>query len=253
MAAEHGLQVLPGAEPAPEPAAVPEHHGEQPDLPHDAGLVVELHPELGEIDLSLAPRRRLEPTLERLRLRRPNRSQEIGDDAVAAVVAELPDLAQQPLPGELGIGDQVRGDRRPPSRTSAAAPPARPMERGGRPPLPAPSLAIRRLSRRGQDLARPRTGGQTRPAEHAHPGLPHRRGGEPTASSISRTPSRAERPRQRSGRPRPWRARSDSYGQRALYGRYRRAPTRNTGCRLALLRRGPPRSPREVVAVMPRA
>ena len=107
MAAEHGLQVLPGAEPAPEPAAVPEHHGEQPDLPHDAGLVVELHPELGEIDLSLAPRRRLEPTLERLRLRRPNRSQEIGDDAVAAVVAELPDLAQQALPGEVGIGDEA--------------------------------------------------------------------------------------------------------------------------------------------------
>ena len=55
MAAEHGLQVLPGAEPAPEPAAVAEHHGEQPDLPDDAGFGIELHPELGEVDPARRP------------------------------------------------------------------------------------------------------------------------------------------------------------------------------------------------------
>ena len=54
MAAQNRLQVLAGAEQAPEPPAVPQHHGEQPDDAHHPRLVVEGHPELGEVNLCLA-------------------------------------------------------------------------------------------------------------------------------------------------------------------------------------------------------
>ncbi len=97
VAAKHGLQILAAAEPTPEPAAVAEDQGEQPDVAHDTRLVGEGDAELGEVDLGLAPRRRLEAALEDRLSRRPHGAQEVGDDAVAARVAELADLAQQAL------------------------------------------------------------------------------------------------------------------------------------------------------------
>ena len=66
VAAQDGLQVLGRAEPAPDPAAVPEDDREQPQDAHDAGLVLELDPELGEIHLCLLAGGRLEPALEGL-------------------------------------------------------------------------------------------------------------------------------------------------------------------------------------------
>ena len=53
-----------GAEPTPEPAAVPQHHAEQPDLAQDAGLSSELDLELGKIHLSLSTRCRLKASFE---------------------------------------------------------------------------------------------------------------------------------------------------------------------------------------------
>jgi hypothetical protein len=68
---------------------VPEHHREQPDDARDPGLVGELDPELGEVHLRLAAGRGLEPPLEDLAPRRPRRAQDIGEDAVAARVAQI--------------------------------------------------------------------------------------------------------------------------------------------------------------------
>jgi hypothetical protein len=80
---------------------VPEHHREQPDDARDPGLVGELDPELGEVHLRLAAGRGLEPPLEDLAPRRPRRAQDIGEDAVAARVAQIADLAQQALARQL--------------------------------------------------------------------------------------------------------------------------------------------------------
>ena len=104
VAAQHRLQILRRAEPAPEPAAVPEDQREQPEDPRDAGLVGELYTELREVDLRLAARRRLEPALEDLGPARPRLAKEVGDDAVATGVAQIADLAEQSLARELGPG-----------------------------------------------------------------------------------------------------------------------------------------------------
>jgi hypothetical protein len=71
VAAQGGLQILRGAEPAPEPTTVAEDDREQPQDSRDAGLVGELDPELGEVDLRLLAGGGLEATLEDLRPRRP--------------------------------------------------------------------------------------------------------------------------------------------------------------------------------------
>ena len=66
---------------------------EQPQNAHDAGLVGELHPELGEVHLRLFSRWGLETALEGLDPHRPGVAQKVGDDAVAARIAALLQLA----------------------------------------------------------------------------------------------------------------------------------------------------------------
>ena len=100
MAAQHGLQVLAGAEPAPQPAAVAEDHGEQPHRADVPGLVVEDGLEVGEVDLGLLAGRRLEAAFEAGLRRRAHLAEEVGHGGVAARVAEIGDLAHQAAAGQ---------------------------------------------------------------------------------------------------------------------------------------------------------
>ena len=115
VAAQNGLQVLVRDEPAPHHAAVAEHHREQPDDPLGPGLVGEDGAEEGEIDLGLLTRRGLEAALKRLQRPWADGAQEVLRRGIAAGIAELPDLAQQPAPGQLGEGGdplpQIRCER----------------------------------------------------------------------------------------------------------------------------------------------
>jgi hypothetical protein len=77
---------------------------EQPQDAHDARLVAELHPELGEVDLRLLAGGGLETAPENLRPRRPGVAQEVRDDAVAAGVAALLQLAQEALARQIRPG-----------------------------------------------------------------------------------------------------------------------------------------------------
>ena len=83
MTAHHRLQVLRSAEPPLEPSAVPEDQRERPDHARDAGLVLEDHAELGEVDLRPAAGQGLEPALERFALRRPRLAKEVGHPAMS--------------------------------------------------------------------------------------------------------------------------------------------------------------------------
>ncbi len=91
--AHNRLQILRGTEPPPQPAAVAEHHGEEPDDARHAGLVGESHPELREVDLCLPPGRGFEPSREDHGSGRTNRAQVIGDGSVAAAISHPADLA----------------------------------------------------------------------------------------------------------------------------------------------------------------
>ena len=64
VTAQHGLQILVHDEARPDQAAVAQHEREQPDDPRLARLVSEHQLELGEVDLRLVTRRRLEADLE---------------------------------------------------------------------------------------------------------------------------------------------------------------------------------------------
>ena len=108
MAAQHGLQVLAGAEPAPQPTAVGEDHGEQPDGADLAGLVVEDGLEVGEVDLGLLAGRRLEAAFEAGPGRRAHLAEEVGHGGVAARVAEIGHVAPQAAAGQpLVVGDPL--------------------------------------------------------------------------------------------------------------------------------------------------
>ena len=74
---------------------------------------------------------------------------------------------------------------RDPARLSSADPrssPARAMERGRSAAISTSPLALRGLPRRGEDLARARARGPTRPRQHEDPGLPHGRGDQSQAA-----------------------------------------------------------------------
>ncbi len=72
-------------------------NGEKPDLAHRLGRFGEDGPDLGEVDLRLPTGRRLEAALEHGRRRWPGLALEARDRCAAAVVAEIPDLAQERL------------------------------------------------------------------------------------------------------------------------------------------------------------
>src|SRR6187397_3037806 len=91
-------------ETAPQHAAVTEHKREQPDNALGTRLVGEHRPEVREINLRLASGGSLEANLE-LRCRsRPDLAQKVGQDRIAARVAELAQLAMQPTTGQLREG-----------------------------------------------------------------------------------------------------------------------------------------------------
>ena len=56
VTAHHRLQILGRTEPTPQPAAVAQHHREQPEDPGHTRLIAERHLELGEVDLGLPSR-----------------------------------------------------------------------------------------------------------------------------------------------------------------------------------------------------
>lgn len=83
MAAHDRVQRLVRAEPSPEPAAVSQHHAEQPDLVHEAGLGGELHLELGKVHLSLLARECLEATLELPRRHGPDQPEILRERGIS--------------------------------------------------------------------------------------------------------------------------------------------------------------------------
>jgi hypothetical protein len=94
------------------------HEREQPDDALGAGLILEADPEVGEVDLRLAPRRGLKTPLEGGFGGRSDRAQEVGDGGVAAGKVKVTDLAPQAPAGQLGeAGDTLtqegleRGER----------------------------------------------------------------------------------------------------------------------------------------------
>src|SRR4051794_32922265 len=91
-------------EAAPKHAAVTEHKREQPDDPLGTGVVGEYRAEMREIDLRLASRRSLEPNLELRPRGGPDVAQKLGQDRVAAGVAEIAQLAMEPTTGQLRKG-----------------------------------------------------------------------------------------------------------------------------------------------------
>jgi transposase len=104
MTAEHGLQILMQDEARPDQAAVAEHEREQPDDPRLARLVSQHQLELGEVDLRLVARWRLEADLEWRAGRRPYLAQKVGHGGIATAIATLSDLPEQPTPRQPGIG-----------------------------------------------------------------------------------------------------------------------------------------------------
>ncbi len=66
MATQNSRQVLMHDEAGPDQTAVPQHHREQPDDPWRHRFIGEDDMELGEIDLGLLTRRRIEPDFKAL-------------------------------------------------------------------------------------------------------------------------------------------------------------------------------------------
>ena len=104
-AAQHSLQVLNGAEAPPQPAAVGQHQGEQADGANAVGILVEDHLELGEVDLGLLARRRLETALEGTAGRRTRFARKVGHGSVAAGIAQSGDLPPKTASGPTRPGD----------------------------------------------------------------------------------------------------------------------------------------------------
>ena len=92
-----------------------QHQREQPDHPLDTWLVGENRAEMGEVDLGLAARRRLEAHLETRGCTRPDPAEEDFDHGVATAVTKVAQLTVQPAGRQLGIGGhtlaQIRLER----------------------------------------------------------------------------------------------------------------------------------------------
>ena len=79
------------------------------DFPEDAGLVGVFGFEFGEVDLGLLAGPGLEAALEPGRRVRPDRAEMGGHRGIAAFVAELLDLSEQPASGQIrAVPDLVR-------------------------------------------------------------------------------------------------------------------------------------------------
>ena len=79
------------------------------DFPEDAGLVGVFGFEFGEVDLGLLAGPGLEAALESGRRVRPDRAEMGGHRGLAAFVAELLDLSEQPASGQIrAVPDLVR-------------------------------------------------------------------------------------------------------------------------------------------------
>ncbi|CAM4175052.1 hypothetical protein PAYE108092_21000 [Paracoccus yeei] len=129
VAAHHRFQRLVRAEPSPEPAAVPEHHAEQPDLAQDARLDGEFHLELGKIDLRLLARRRLEAPLELPWGGGPDQPQIFRQRGIGALIAHRPDLSMQPARRETRKGLDSFGKIGPELLRQSFTPGARAIDR----------------------------------------------------------------------------------------------------------------------------
>lgn len=86
----------------------------------------------------------------------------------------------------LSAGRRNKGCRgeRPSSCPPSSASPTGELIGRGQANLPARSLALRRIPRRGKDLAWARARNPTRSSEHPHPGVPDRRGREPEEAGV---------------------------------------------------------------------
>ena len=108
VTAQHCLEVLVHDECRPDQPGVSQHHREQPDDAHRAGLVGEfggeLGAELGKVELGLLTRRGLEPALKADERCWPDVAQELGGLAVAARIAELAQLPRQAPRGQVRVG-----------------------------------------------------------------------------------------------------------------------------------------------------
>ena len=93
----------------PQPSAASEDEREQVDFPDAAGLVCEFSFEFGEVGLGLLAGLGLEAPLELGRRVRPDRAETVRHRRVAAFVAELLDLSEQPASGQIrAVPDLVR-------------------------------------------------------------------------------------------------------------------------------------------------
>ena len=97
VASRDGLELLVGAEPAPQPSAASEDERERMDFPDDAGLVGVFGFELGEVGLGLLAGFGLEAALEPGRRVRPDRAEIIRHRRIA----EFLDLPEQPASGQI--------------------------------------------------------------------------------------------------------------------------------------------------------
>ena len=95
---------------APQPSAASEDERERMDFPDDAGLVGVFGFEFGEVDLGLLAGPGLEAALEPGRRVRPDRTETVRHRRVAAFVAALPDLPEQPASGQIRAVPDLFGE-----------------------------------------------------------------------------------------------------------------------------------------------
>jgi len=100
MAAQDRLHVLVMDKPCPDQPAKAEHEREQPDDAGDRRLVRELQLELGEVDLRLVARRRLEADLKGRQSGPTKLAQHISDGGVPTPISTLAAFPQQPAAGQ---------------------------------------------------------------------------------------------------------------------------------------------------------
>jgi hypothetical protein len=135
VAAHHRFQRLVRAEPPPQPAAVAQHHAEQPDFAKDAGLRGELDLELGKVHLRLLARSGLEAPLELSRNRGPDQAKIFRQRRIGPLVTHRLDLAMQPARREPGERRQPFGQIRPELVGQSFTRFPRPIDRGLQTPL----------------------------------------------------------------------------------------------------------------------